>query len=244
MSNLIQNSAEDNKPSAGQSKTTKPAPQTPIVPNLPVPWEALLAIVVLSVLYTVLPERLTVGPSWLVGAIVLILLSGIIMARASGNHRFNHQLALFTYSLITLAVIVSVVLLITTLSQKDKIAGSTLLRDSVLLWVSNVLIFALWYWQLDAGGPYKRHHNPHFHYKAQAELLFPQLMDDCPGKATGEEWKPQFVDYLFVAFNTSTAFSPTDTAVISRRLKLMSMLQSSISVVVVVTLAGRAVNIL
>jgi hypothetical protein len=118
----------------------------------------------------------------------------------------------------------------------------TLLRSAAALWVTNVLVFALWYWRLDAGGPHQRdlragHPSGSFLF---AQMTFRE--DDVPPEWKG--WSPTFIDYLFLAFNTSTAFSPTDVPVLSRWAKLLTMAQASISLTVVVILAARAVNIL
>src|SRR5215472_16127261 len=104
--------------------------------------------------------------------------------------------------------------------------------------ITNILVFALWYWKLDAGGPLGRDHS---RCKIASAFLFPQLSSD---RENYDGWSPHFLDYLFVAFNTSTAFSPTDTAVLARWAKLATMLQSLISLSILVLLAARAVNIL
>jgi len=111
------------------------------------------------------------------------------------------------------------------------------LGDSALIWAMNVVTFAVWYWELDGGGPARRRGDR----RASEDFLFPQIAQGGEG-ARG--WSPGFVDYLFLAFNTSTAFSPTDTAVLSRRAKVLTMAQSLISLAVVAVLIGRAVNTL
>ncbi len=113
-----------------------------------------------------------------------------------------------------------------------------MLRAAVTLWAANVLVFASWYWRLDAGGPNERDRRE---THGQGAFLFPQML--MPGKQ-GRGWRPGFVDYLFLAFNTSTAFSPTDVPVLSRWAKLMMMVQASISLATVALIAARAVNIL
>jgi hypothetical protein len=110
-----------------------------------------------------------------------------------------------------------------------------LLVSAAGLWTSNILVFASWYWRLDGGGPNVRDHVKQYETGA---FLFPQMQMRMRG------WKPGFVDYLFLAFNTSTAFSPTDVPVLSRWAKVMMMVQSGISLGTVVIIAGRAVNIL
>jgi len=109
---------------------------------------------------------------------------------------------------------------------------------SGFLVIANVLVFAIWYWRLDAGGPFARDgRGAH----TEGDFFFPQMMDGCPGP---KNWSPRFVDYLFVAFNNSTAFSPTDTPVLSRWAKVLTMLQSAISLLVVGVLASRAVGLI
>jgi uncharacterized membrane protein len=132
----------------------------------------------------------------------------------------------------TVAVGISAVYLLQSLLRGQTQAGD-LLRDAALLWASNVLVFALWYWELDGGGPAHRHHGQH-------DFLFPQMT--IQHKAN--EWTPEFLDYLFLAFNTSTAFSPTDTMVLARRAKVLMMVQSLISLVTIAVLAARAINTL
>jgi hypothetical protein len=106
-----------------------------------------------------------------------------------------------------------------------------------------VLVFALWYWRLDAGGPSARDRRASHDNGA---FLFPQmqLKDDDAQEADGCPWSPLFIDYLFLAFNTSTALSPTDTPVLSRWAKVLVMIQATISLMVVAVLLGRAINIL
>jgi hypothetical protein len=106
-----------------------------------------------------------------------------------------------------------------------------------VLWFTNVLTFALWYLKLDAGGPMGRDEATG---PIQSSFLFPQMTKHPPD----EEWSPEFIDYLFIAFNTSTAFSPTDTPVLDAWAKILSMLQALISLTVLAVLAARAINVL
>ena len=119
-------------------------------------------------------------------------------------------------------------------SRTEKQAGS-LLREAALLWASNVLVFALWYWELDGGGPLQRQ----LRGQQDGDFLFPQ---QASGNPSG--WVPHFVDYLFLAFTGATAFSPTDTLPLSRLAKVLMILEALISLVILVVLAARAVNIL
>lgn len=200
-------------------------------------WPAFVAMVADALIHFALPERFSVGPRWLLFAVILVLLVPIIFT----YHRGRLDLTkIFTFAALVVlagALIGSLCLLIEGLPD-HKDPPRTLLLSASLLWFTNVLVFALWYWKLDAGGPLGREQPGAMKNSA---FLFPQMTrPEC----AVEGWSPNFVDYLFLSFNTSTAFSPTDTAVLSRGAKLAMMLQSLISLTVVALLAARAVNIL
>lgn len=187
--------------------------------------------------YWSLPEPLSVGPSWLLALVVLILLIPITVTYQRGIHYITRILTFITNGAITLAMIASLVFLIQGIPSHRE-APVALLRSAVALWITNVLVFAVWYWKLDGGGPAEREDR---RARLDSSFVFPQMLLPDAG---GSSWSPQFVDYLFLAFNTSTAFSPTDTAVLSRWAKMGMMLQSLISLSIVAVLAARAVNIL
>jgi hypothetical protein len=136
----------------------------------------------------------------------------------------------------------SLVLMIREVTEHE-ISPQRLLLSAAALWISNILVFASWYWRLDGGGPHERALSQGH---SDGAFLFPQMTMPPEIKlAAGErDWEPRFVDYLFLAFNTSTAFSPTDVPVLSRWAKMLMMVQALISLVVIALLAGRAVNIL
>ena len=145
-------------------------------------------------------------------------------------------------SIMTLAMIGSLWLLVSRLPQ-HKETPAELLSAATALWIDNVLVFASWYWRLDAGGPAQRDlRGSH----TDGAFLFPQmtLMPELRKEMGEDEWSPGFVDYLFLAFNTSTAFSPTDVPVLSRWAKVLMMIQAIISLLTIALLAARAVNIL
>jgi Protein of unknown function (DUF1345) len=189
--------------------------------------------------YLALPEPLTVGPSWLLLAIIVLLLIPIVISAHRGDHHVTRILTFVANAVITLAMIAALIHLVHGIPEHLE-TPKALLRSAFLLWITNVLIFALWYWKLDAGGPVLRELP---NGMAKSAFLFPQMMNRGE-VATDPCWVPNFVDYLFVAFNTSTAFSPTDTAVLSRWAKIGTMLQSLISLAIIALLAARAVNIL
>jgi hypothetical protein len=183
-----------------------------------------------------------VGPEWLVLALVAALTIPAMIAHRRSNWRVSHILGYAANAVVTLSLAISLVLLISRLPAHKERPGQ-LLRSASALWICNMLVFACWYWRLDAGGPHQRAlRRPH----TDGAFLFPQmLLDPDLRKEMGEDqWNPGFVDYLFLAFNTSTAFSPTDVPVLSRWAKILMMVQASISLATIALLAARAVNIL
>ena len=205
-------------------------------------WPALIAVAAVGGLYLALPAYLTLGPRWLFPAAVVALLVPTVISHRTGKHSINRFLGFTVNVLVTLALIVSVGLLISALPA-HKESPTALLVSATLIWVTNILVFALWYWRLDAGGPHGRDSRLGH---PDGAFLFPQMTmpDDVKVKAKQHLWSPNFFDYLFLAFNTSTAFSPTDVPVLARWGKLLMMLQSIISLTVLALLAARAVNIL
>jgi hypothetical protein len=205
-------------------------------------WPALMAMFAVVGLYLALPESLTVGPSWLLPPLVIILLTPTVVANRRGYARLNQICGYLLLTVLTAAMIASLILLISALPD-HKEAPKELLKSAAALWVTNILVFASWYWRLDAGGPNQRDLRG---VHTDGAFLFPQMTMDTQAKiAAGEQcWRPGFVDYLFLAYNTSTAFSPTDCPVLSRWAKLMMMTQSTISLTSISLLAARAVNIL
>jgi hypothetical protein len=200
-------------------------------------WPSGLALLAAAALYFSLPPFLRIGPGWLLPAMVVLLLVPTVVARRSKRFVLNQILGYLVSGVVTVELIISLALLVRALPG-NQLAPKVLLSSAVALWVTNILVFATWYWRLDAGGPNERDRRL-AHVKG--DFLFPQMTIDTP---KGRGWSPGFVDYLFLAFNTSTAFSPTDVPILSRGAKLMTMLQATISLATVALLAGRAVNIL
>ena len=204
-------------------------------------WPAMVALLAVGVLRVALPQPLAAGPSWLLILVVAVLLIPTIWTRRRGLHKFNQLLGYVLTSVVTADMIWSLCLLVSSLPQ-HQLTPLVLLRTSAALWISNIIVFASWYWHLDAGGPHARDlRDAH----TDGAFLFPQMtLVGHTKKEQKQGWNPGFVDYLFLAFNTSTAFSPTDCPVLTRWAKLLMMLQSLISLATVVLLAARAVNIL
>jgi hypothetical protein len=190
----------------------------------------------------VLPESLSAGPNWLLFAVLGVLLVPTLWARWRGSHTLNQALGYLLNGIITADMAWSLWLLIAALPSHKQAPGD-LLRSAAALWVTNILVFAGWYWRLDGGGPRARElRGAH----KDGAFLFPQmtLPPEVKLEMGEENWRPNFVDYLFLAFNTSTAFSPTDSPVLSRWAKVLMMVQALISFATVALLAARAVNIL
>jgi len=205
-------------------------------------WPALIAVLAVGGLYLALPPGLTSGPRWIFPTLVGLLLVPTVISHRVGRHHLDRLLGFSVTSLVTAQMVLSVALLIAALPSHRE-APDALLVSAASLWTTNILVFALWYWRLDAGGPHGR--DARVRHTSGA-FLFPQMTLSPEAKlASGvDRWSPNFVDYLFLAFNTSTAFSPTDTAVLSRWAKILTMIQALISLTVLAVLAARAVNIL
>jgi protein-S-isoprenylcysteine O-methyltransferase Ste14 len=205
-------------------------------------WPAIVAILAVAGMYAALPASLAVIPRWVQTGIVCALLVPTVASHWRGNHRLNQILGHVVSAVMTLFLILSVALLVMALPAHTE-APATLLRSAIVLWVTNILVFAMWYWRLDGGGP--NHRDLRGRHTSGA-FLFPQMAmaesDDSDKEA--ERWSPHFIDYLFLAFNTSTAFSPTDAPVLSRWAKVLTMMQALLSLAIIALLAARAVNIL
>lgn len=200
-------------------------------------WIALTAMLAAGLLYAALPSSLSVGPDWLLLAVMVVVNVAATMSHRFGNHTADRMIGYASSGILTVALIWSLWLLVAAI-PKHEIHPGILLRSAVILWVTNVLVFALWYWRLDAGGPHERDKAPGHERGA---FLFPEMN---AGASADPDWSPNFVDYLFLAFNTSTALSPADTPAISRWAKILMMMQAIVSLTVVALLAARAVNIL
>jgi uncharacterized membrane protein len=203
-------------------------------------WPVLLAFAAIVALNIALPESLSFGPRWLLAALFTALAAVSWTAHSRGRENRAYIFGLALNASVTIALIASVALLIRELPQ-HKESPTELLRSAGSLWVTNVLVFAGWYWRLDGGGAHVRERVP---LHEDGAFLFPQMALEAESAAKPDCWHPRFIDYLFLAFNTSTALSPTDTQVLSRWAKALMMLQSLISLTIVVLLAARAVNIL
>ena len=203
-------------------------------------WPAQATILAAIGLQFALPERLTVGPFWLLPALEGVLLLGMFFATPKEleyEHPRRRIAAIALVALVSAGNVYSLVDLTHYLLHHDVMEGRRLITSGVLIWLTNFLIFALWYWELDRGGPGRRaagHDGP-------PDLLFPQMSDDT---IEPRDWRPKFIDYLYVSLTNATAFSPTDTMPLSPAAKSVMGLQSLVSLVTIGLIISRAVNVL
>jgi len=202
-------------------------------------WWVAVALLVAVALQLLLPATFALHPRYVLPVLELVAVLALVashperMSRRTRGVRIASQVLL---AVIALNTAVSVGLLVHRITNAGQIRAIELLVGGAEIWLTNAIVFGLWYWEYDRGGPASRA----LGLADTPDLLFPQLTD--PGLA--KDWEPNVVDYLFVAYTNSTAFSPTDTLPLSRWAKVLFMLQSAISLVTVALIAARAVNIL
>ncbi len=231
-----------------------PVASTQMLGESPV-WPV-LAVLTAAGLYATLPGKFVVGSGssaytvlrWLVPGLTVILLVPLALTipgspllraatrRVEALRLSRRLLSLAVIALITAANALSITLLVHLLVNHAHTNAAPLLRAGIHMWVTNVLVFALWFWQLDGGGPLFRHVHPNYEH----DFLFPQQMLDEPEL----RWQPRFVDYLYLAFTNATAFSPTDAMPLTIWAKVLMMVQSSASLLLAIMVVARAVNIL
>jgi len=224
-------------------------------------WQARIALFAIIVLQFLVQTviKMPAGRIWLLaGAEVVLLFSltvsserhlrhihagGDVTRHFLGHHGgFSRVLALCLIGMVSLVNAIGLASLIVALLTASKESGLTLLADAVNLFATNVIIFGLWYWELDQGGPFKRactHPSP-------PDFLFPQMSlgDEERALIGAAHWRPSPIDYLFLAFTNATAFSPTDTLPLTAKAKISMMVQAAVSLMTIAIVAARAVNIL
>ena len=204
-------------------------------------WPASLALLGAAGLNFALPGKFTLGPPWLVPLLELAILVPLYISSPYRRANESRWQGVFAHALIAIANIANVTALTLLVRQivvnaKDT-TGSELLFSSLAIWLTNVLVFSLWYWELDRGGPDARLSGDH----PAPDFLFPQMV--TPGCAH-PLWSPQFVDYLYLGFTDATAFSPTDVMPLSRWAKMMMLAEAVVSLATITIVASRAVNII
>jgi hypothetical protein len=220
-------------------------------------WLARGAIVVTAALNAFLINQLSIIPSWLSSSIELALLVPLSVATAWTHNRIreaetpHHWEAIHRYRRIIRTAAMGLTAIVTAINFEalytvlhallygaKGASGQSLLIDALNIWLTNVVVFALWFWNLDRGGPAMRGLGKS---NTRPDFQFPQTAGDIPGY---ENWTPGFVDYFFMSFTNATAFSPTDTMPLSARSKLLFAVEAIASLLTVGLVAARAVNIL
>jgi uncharacterized membrane protein len=200
-------------------------------------------MVVTILLQVLVPNRLSVGVQikWALPALEGIMLVALVVAspqRLEAPHSLRRLLTLGITAVVSIANGISLVLLAKFLLHHDVQQGRQLIVAGSEIWLTNVLLFAFWYWEMDRGGPGLRAAG----LDQRPDFLFPHMTDDVAALYRG--WRPQFVDYLYLSLTNAIAFSPTDTMPLSTQAKLTMGFQSLISVVTIGLVISRAVNIL
>jgi hypothetical protein len=203
-------------------------------------WPSQLAVAAAIALSLALSKQVTVGPRWLLPSVEGLLLVALVVVapvRATAHSRGRRWFALVVIGFVTLANAVSLGLLVHYLINGGHTVGHDLIESGAVLWATNVLLFAVWYWELDRGGPVARFVDP----DALPDFQFPQMENKqfaVPG------WRPGFGDYLYTSLTNATAFSPTDTMPLTLTAKLVMSVQSVTALLTLGLVVARAVNIL
>jgi len=200
-----------------------------------------LAVLVAAAMQFALPNRHVLKPTFLFPTVELLLLAVLMIGdpgRIDRRSPLLHRLTLVLIAAMSLDNLAAVVELIGAIIRNDKQeTGTVLLATGGAIWLTNVIAFSLWYWMLDRGGPAERANQtgiaPAFVF---AEMVSPEFVRD--------DWTPEYIDYLWLAFTNATAFSPTDTMPVTHWAKMLMFFQAAISLVVAVMVIARAVNIL
>jgi len=206
-------------------------------------WPVALSVLVVSAVLALLPGRQTVMPDWaplVVGIAVLgsVVAVGLTAGRAPWV-RIERFVTLFFFLFATCASLANLANLVGAMVYRsNQVSGIQLLASSVALWITNVFVFSMLYWQVDRGGPEPRIRGT----SARPDWLFPQ--EGAPARDVAPDWRPRFVNYLYLAYSTATAFSTCDVVPLTSRAQLLMMLESAISLMTIVVVASRAINIL
>jgi len=202
-------------------------------------WPASLALVACVILYVVLPSRLVVGPRWLLPVLVALPLAPLSARR----HRhpdeapWIRRVVLALISIVTVANVTSVALLVHRLLSSNVSQGTQLIYSAVAIWLTNVIIYGVWFWEIDRGGPHKRAGA----VDLWPDIQFPQMENP---DLVPKDWRPHFFDYLYTSFANGTSFAPADAMPLSLRLKVLFATESAVSLVAIVVVGARAINIL
>jgi uncharacterized membrane protein len=198
-----------------------------------------LALTACVILYAVLPSRLVVGPRWLLPVLVALPL----LPLSARRHRhpdeapWIRRVVLVLVAIVTAANITSVALLVDRLLSSNVSQGTQLIYSAVAIWLTNVIIYGVWFWEIDRGGPHRRAGSD----ELWPDIQFPQM--ENPEMAP-KDWRPHFYDYLFTSYANGTSFAPADAMPLTLRLKVLFASESAVSLVAIVVVGARAINIL
>lgn len=200
-------------------------------------WHVQVAVIVAVILQLLLPDSFVVGHRVIIylSSIALLFALSYTTPKQSEFNSVGRRLNVFLLTFIIGSTnVYSLIRAVTSLLGTSTISGHDLILTAINIYVTNIIVFALVYWEMDAGGPGKR--------RAAAlddhDFLFPQA------NLPAGNWHPTFIDYVYVSSTNATAFSPTDTMPLSRRAKMLMLAQSLVSLITIALIAGRAVNIL
>jgi uncharacterized membrane protein len=202
-------------------------------------WPASVALLTCVALYVVLPSRLVVGPRWLLP--ILVALPLIPLSARRHRHpdesAWIRRVVIVLVGIVTVANIISAGLLVHRLLSSNVSQGTQLIYSAVSIWLTNVIIFGVWFWEIDRGGPHRRSGSD----KLWPDIQFPQMGN--PDLVKGE-WRPHFFDYLYTSFANGTSFAPADALPLTLRLKVLFASEAAVSLVAIVVVGARAINIL
>jgi len=206
-------------------------------------WPVALTIIIVTFLLWMIPDRVSIVPNWTLYVICVFMLIPIAAIGISKANplwiKSEKYVLLFFLIIIGIGNLLNLSNLVQDMLYKSgEISGLQLLTSSISVWINNILMFSLLYWQIDRGGPEARLNSS---YK-RADWYFSE--ESAPETFTPKNWNPVFIDYLFLAFSTSTAFSATDSLPLTPKAKLLMMLQSIVSLTIIVVVGARAINIL
>jgi len=202
-------------------------------------WPASVALLVCAGLYFALPNRLVVGPRWLLPILIVLPLIPLSFRkpRHANEAKWVRVLTLSLIAAITLANIIYMSLLVHHLLRAHVTAGRSLIYSAIAVWITNVIVYGLWFWEIDRGGPHRRSNGEIIY----PDIQFPQMENP---KLAPENWRPRFTDYLYTSFANGTSFAPADAMPLTLRAKTLFVAESVVSLVTIAIVAARAVNIL
>jgi len=216
-------------------------------------WHASLAVVAAVLLYVTLPPRLIVGPIWAAPLIILMLLIplSVIVPKRHRETRRSRFWSILLIAIVNFFNLASVLLLIAGFFRPERSSvhvPGLLLRTGAEIWFTNIIVFALWYWELDGDGPDARAHASGAAEFRNADFLFPQMQLTIASGGSyaciDPAWKPQFLDYFYLAFTTATAFSPADVMPLSRWGKALMGAEAMISLITIAIVLARAISLI